>query len=564
MYKDKLNKWKTGKNACRQDWLAFARLFEESRAAGKNEMFIQIYNKIRRIQDLKKYLKSHDEREDAFFAEAMASQVLTPEHVRYCNPDGSDLMTPSSQQLNTFGQGNTSSADAQPHLTAAGGSQAPESASASPRPLPGDASFDEYFDLIESQATASTGDAWNHPTPKDMEPRMDPLEDVALLAMHAGMSGLSSFEIISQGGWCELYQNAWGGKPQTIDSLDEPQTASMTGPFVQPPSPGPASDHNEARHAYVTACMLACMYGVARMEHSMKQCLRRASTSFRQMCLLQCPFTLVAASTMLTWLLVHAEGSLSEKVMMTSFHVAAEALGSQDPACVLLEWMTAAAANNLKECLIDSSRLRQTWQAFNQSLGEEHGHTIIALYCLSFNLMFTDKDFAQAERYLEDLHVVSERTFGPHEILTINILATLSRAQHRQKKYLPALETINRALVAAPLGLNHPHRLELLVRKALIVWKLNRLDEMEELYWIVVKGRVATLGIHHRTTIAAHNSLVDVLHWNGTWESRKDDAHRLLVDPQVSVSEYESWWRRVVEANRANRNQEPASSDEGE
>ncbi|KAF7502796.1 hypothetical protein GJ744_005033 [Endocarpon pusillum] len=72
MYKDKLNKWKMGKNASRQDWLAFARLYQ-CRTAGTSETSIQIYNKIRRIQDLKKYLKSHDEQEDAFFAEAIAS-----------------------------------------------------------------------------------------------------------------------------------------------------------------------------------------------------------------------------------------------------------------------------------------------------------------------------------------------------------------------------------------------------------------------------------------------------------------------------------------------------------
>ncbi len=178
--------------------------------------------------------------------------------------------------------------------------------------------------------------------------------------------------------------------------------------------------------------------------------------------------------------------------------------------------------------------------------------------------MFADKDFAQAERYLEDLCVVSEWMFGLFQIQTINILATLGRAQHRQKKYLRALETINRSLMAAPLGLNHPHRLELLVRKPLIVWKINCIYEMEELYWIVVKGRVAKLEIHHKTTTAAHNSLADMLYSNGTWESRKDDAHRLLADPQLSVSDYESRWRRLVEANRANRNLDRASGDEGE
>jgi hypothetical protein len=200
-----------------------------------------------------------------------------------------------------------------------------------------------------------------------------------------------------------------------------------------------------------------------------------------------------------------------------------------------------------------------------EALGsQKHGHTIVALYCLCFHLIFADKDCAQAERYLEYLCVVSADVFGPYNIQTINILATLSRAQQRQKKYLAALETINRSLVAAPLGLNHPHRLELLLRKALILWKLNRMDEMEELYWIVVKGRVATLGIHHKSTIAAHNSLVDVLHWNNNWQARKDDAHRLLVDPQIGVSDYESWWRRVVEANRADKCKDRSSSDEEE
>jgi hypothetical protein len=563
MYKEKLNKWRMGKNASRQDWLAFARLYE-CRTAGISETSIQIYNKIRRIQDLKKYLKSHDEQEDAFFAEAMASQVPTPEHVRYCNPDGSDLMILPSQQLDAFSQGEPSSVRAQPDLSAAGGSQAANSTSASLRLQPWDASFDQDFDLADAQMMTTPEYTRNHPTSNDMESGFDQLDDLASSATFAEMSDLSSFKSIPDGSFSEVYQNAYGSKPQPFSSPNKSQSTSMTGPFAQPQSPGPPSIHDDARYSYVTACMLACMYGAARVKESMNQCLQRAATSFRQMCVLQSPFTLMTASTMLTWLLVHAEGSLSERVMVASFQVAAEALGSQDPACVLLEWMTAAAAGKLEACRIDSSRLRQIWQAFNQALGEEHGHTIIALYCLSFHLMFADKDFPQAERYLEDLRVVSERIFGLFEVQTINILATLSRAQHRQKKYLPALDTINRSLIAAPLGLNHPHRLELLLRKALIVWKLNRLDEMEELYWIVVKGRVATLGIHHNSTIAAHNSLVDVLHWNGTWESRKDDAHRLLVDPQVSVSDYESWWRRVVEANRVNNNQDRASSEEVE
>ena len=406
--------------------------------------------------------------------------------------------------------------------------------------------------------------AWDYDTSNDTDFRLEQLDDPAISAALAEMSDLSSFPIIAGGDISKLYHNACGDEAQLHGPLAESQSTLTTAlsEQVQPPEPTLSNRYDQT--SYMTACMVACVYGAARKKNSMDRCLQRASNFFRQMCASQSPFILSAASTMLTWLLVHAEGSLSERIMMASFHAATEALGSQNPACILLEWLAAAAAGKLEASHIDSARLRQLWQGFNQGLGEEHGHTIVALYCLSFHLIFADRDFAQAERYLEYLCIVSARVFGPSDIQTINILATLSRAQHRQKKFLPALETINRSLIAAPLGLNHPHRLELLLRKAVILWKLNRMDEMEELYWIVVKGRVATLGMHHKATVAAHNSLVDVLHWNGTWEARKGDAHRLLIDPQVSVSDYENWWRRLVEGNRADRNQDRASSDEGE
>ncbi|KAI1630420.1 hypothetical protein EDD37DRAFT_619529, partial [Exophiala viscosa] len=315
--------------------------------------------------------------------------------------------------------------------------------------------------------------------------------------------------------------------------------------------------------SYTSACMMACMLGAAGRNAMMKQHLRQATISFRQMCLAKSPFLLTAASMMLTWLLVHAEGKLPENIMRTSLLVARDALGMCDPITVLLEWMTAAAGGNkLQSCAIDSATLLQLWEGFRRTLGEDHGHAIVAMYCLSFQLMFADKDFAQAEQHLEHLWTVSASAFGSAHVQTINILATLSRAQSRQKKFLSALNTINMSLMAAPLGLNHPHRLELLVRKAVVLRKLERLDETEVLYWIVVKGRVATLGLHHKTTMAAHESLVDVLKENGTWEAKKGEAHKLLGDSQVSVLDHESWWRQVIEAYRIDRMHDRASSDE--
>ena len=88
MYKVKVNEWKLAKNAAREDYLGFARLYQEQAAPGRPEIFIKIHQKIRCIQDLRKYLKNHGEDETAFFAEARDSQVPIPEHIQFCDSNG--------------------------------------------------------------------------------------------------------------------------------------------------------------------------------------------------------------------------------------------------------------------------------------------------------------------------------------------------------------------------------------------------------------------------------------------------------------------------------------------
>ena len=370
------------------------------------------------------------------------------------------------------------------------------------------------------------------------------------------LSSLKFGRAWDEGAMC---QNIGEAQPGCTEDGGSPNT-TWNGTSEPPRLSNLASDDRSAQHAYQAACMMAAMLGAARKRDEMLACLERGSEFFQRMCQFHSPFVLTTSSIMLTWLLVHAEGSLAEKVMAASLAAATEALGPNNPVCLLLEWMTAAAARvQLTACRIGERELRNVWHGFHQTLGEQHGHTMIALYCLCFQLIFADRKFSEAEKYLNQLAVVSKKVFGPSCVLTINIQATLSRAQHRQGKYLLALETIDLSLAAAPLGLNHPHRLELLLRKALILRKLDHWDETEELYWIVFKGRVATLGWQHHETSAAHDSLVWVLkERTGNWELKRDEVHRCLIDPQVSVCDYEDWWRRFVEANKA-----PASDAEG-
>jgi hypothetical protein len=79
-----------GKNASREDWLAWAKLYLEERAStSSSEIYIQVHNKIRRIQELRRYLKNHGEREEAFFDEAKRSRAPVPQYIQICAPDGS-------------------------------------------------------------------------------------------------------------------------------------------------------------------------------------------------------------------------------------------------------------------------------------------------------------------------------------------------------------------------------------------------------------------------------------------------------------------------------------------
>lgn len=99
MYKARLKRWNIGKNATRADWLVFMQSYQERLEAGMNDTFMLIHNKIRRIQELRRYLRAHREDEDAFVAEAMASEIPIPGYMHLCHADGSLAETAPSTSL---------------------------------------------------------------------------------------------------------------------------------------------------------------------------------------------------------------------------------------------------------------------------------------------------------------------------------------------------------------------------------------------------------------------------------------------------------------------------------
>ena len=324
-----------------------------------------------------------------------------------------------------------------------------------------------------------------------------------------------------------------------------PSYVELTAIVPQPVLSLVEGDTN-ACNSFISGAMMACMSAAAGNLLAAGRWVKEASHKLEKLCKNHDPQLLPGLSTLLVWLEVHDEGSTGAGLMRSFCEVASNILGKENPICVILQWMAATANKKLVDCGIDTSVLHQAWMDINMSFGANNPQTIVAGYCLCFHMMRIDRSYSEAERILSDLYHSASESLGSTDLQTINILATLSRAQSRQGNFRDALESINKALEETPWGTNHPHRLELLLRKAAICGKLGLEEEREELYWLIVRGRVAALGKHHRSTQKTYDSLVEILKHRGRWETSKGSLQQLLVDPNIALESYEGWWQQEV------------------
>jgi hypothetical protein len=534
MYKDQLKKWKIGKYASRDDWLAAAKILQAS-SRGLDQAEVLIHQKVRRLPDLRRWLRSQADKEDDFLAEAQRLNSDIPEHIHEYNPTRSP-----QRSMVALVQDSSASATATDNRPTSAGSHFFLGSTSS-----------TFKDMLTAETARS---------PEDRVP--DPYNRAVtgqsrFSAKHSMcVAGITDSSVPWQDGPNDE-RISGAGLPDTQPRIaqDECEHIPNMQKSLETTVPGdPIQWFNDPHTRYIVGCEHAAVCGTLRMTAKKRLWLNTTFAGFRQLCYQSRDIALIAASTMLTWLQIHVNEKIAEEIMETTYSAAREVLSPNHPISLLLEWMLlAVSAQDLSSSKYDFSVLRRLWFSFLQENGNQHYHTMVALYVLCFHLLLVDKSYSEAENHLEHLVTTSIQVLGPFQVFTVNVLATLSRAQLRQNKLELALVTIDRALAAAPYGLNHPHRLELLLRKAIILWKLNRRTETEDLYWTVARGRIATLGVHHEKTLAAHGRLIDVLQLNGTWDAKKDNVHNLLIDPDMAVKEHEAWWKTTSEALRRER-----------
>lgn len=627
MYKSRFTKWGIGKYTSKQDWQAFVILKDRARAAGIDLRQVQIHNRIRNLPELERYLRKQEISEEDFLNEAIKAGASVPDHVRSIPAPVSSaeqtaavdgVWTPIGHSCDSFVNETLNS------LPTIEGVELPlfESSFNNAQGLPHDHSnkFEGSQLQHHDPQSCPQGDApreshfkhHDHPQscPSGIPPELtmylaqavNPMSGIMpigpsyvdLSAMAEQISTPYQAHVYHNHGTREIdvthgtanlsvpsFQSLAQARLESVDfdgAQDLRQNRQLSSAddlssALHMPVPGSVPDptaqyvQTEEHHAFMGYVFMACMSdaaGVVDCDVDLREFwMDQASLKLRVMCVAQDPMLLVTVHTILVWLQVHDTDSRAESLIGDLSRETEFELGKDSSIAVTLQCMTAAAGKKLPNSPIGLDTLRRVVHEFGAEMGPNHPHTLVALYYMCFHMLLVHRRFAEAEEELRKLYNTTSNILGKSSFLAVCVLGTLSRAQSRQNKHHAALDTVNQCIQEAPLGLNHPHRLELLSRKALICGHLKdklKPEEdterlywdamMERLHWTVVRGRVATLGGHHSHTQAAHETLLETLTTNGRWELMKGEVQELLTKPQVAVSSYESWWQSKVPRDR--------------
>ena len=105
-----------------------------------------------------------------------------------------------------------------------------------------------------------------------------------------------------------------------------------------------------------------------------------------------------------------------------------------------------------------------------------------------------------------------------------------SRVLASQKKFEEAIKVRKDALDIGrrTLGPNHPHQLESMRRLALVYKEQGKDFLMEPIYWVVLKGRIKSLGPKNDFTEGAMEDLIELLKKLGKWD--QDGKTKRMID----------------------------------
>ena len=589
MFKARLGLWGLNKNSKNNDWGAIAKLHKMRKESGKSASEFLVHGRKRTLAQLRKHIKSKSMSDQDFLAAAMEIEI--PAYIRCYTPEADDAADPkpatcTSQSepraawppfppVDALLSSPTSSGICQLSVASLLNQQSNE-----PPPLPrGHALSDS--DVITQALAPLPDESWkqqrecpsNHgiiigplssPAPhlsgslaarcQHIQNQLNRMAKQALVPSAVQQPDLEVLE-----SWvyltnplnhldhdlapnCSQCNQSVSSHLNTLDDYVQVDSlARAKASALSPASSVISSDHRATALKWVVRCFSACIYMTHGTSNLAEQSLVDAEGEVENMLATNNPLTLTSLNMILSILHVHDQGQIVESIVGSALKVASNVLGCANPITVTIAWMTAAAGQKLPQPGLDANALRCVYRDFAQRLGDDHPHSIAALYNLSWNLII-DGVWDEAESNLRRLHQTSCHVLGSAHMQSITALTSLSRVLSNQDKNESAIEIMQEAIERSKntLGPSHPYRLESKRRLALMYEKINDKPRMESLYWNVLRGRVKMLGRTHPYTIGAKVDLVSLLQDLGKWDAqgRVKSAIDVLFDQQ---DDFKAW-----------------------
>src|SRR5271155_4877521 len=497
MFKGRIRLWEFNKNIREGDWAALAILHKIRKDRGKRATEFLVHDKKKTVADLRKHIKSKSMSEDEFLAAALNSAI--PDYVRSYTPD-------------------------------------PEN----PERSPSQSSSEE--ESMPSSTTSGRPGAL-HLSPGTTQSYLSPFNEMSSMSHYGSIHSdipTPSTRIT------EFSQPDDGLQPENLHN--ESQGGSMTLPST-------TRDYDAATR-WVARCFSACIYKTRGQIEFGEKSLADAATAFEGMLIRRDGLILTALHLMVTILHQHDQGEIAKSIVHSATEVAERILGPEDPLRLTLQFEEAASDRKLGQSSIRSGLLRKIFVDFEAELTIRHPWTLVALYNLAWMLLWEgsyseDKQEAQAlyieaEDKLQRLYKESCSSLSPLHMQSITALTALSRAQYNQGRKDAAIETMLHAIndCKYTLGRSHPFRLEAKRRLAVFYGETGRKEEMEQLYWDILHGRLMMLGRNHPWTDGARTDLTNLLKELGKWDEdgeAKWKIDELFEKTSESSSQHEAF-----------------------
>ena len=208
--------------------------------------------------------------------------------------------------------------------------------------------------------------------------------------------------------------------------------------------------------------------------------------------------------------------------------------GAEDPFTIAFEHMYGHCARGLElpQKHVSQERLRNALRSFQLAWGKDHPNTIVLRYHLAWDTVNSGNP-AQAEKDLRELLPLARQVMGPENYVTTGIMRSISRACRDQGKLEDAISFMSDALERqkAPLGIDHPERMEGFRRLGTYYREIGDLEKAEECFNTALVGQVKLLGANNSLTIGTLNLLEVVLKERGLHQ--KNDKLQDWIDDRL-------------------------------